>query len=164
MTRHAWDFELTGALAAHRPTLGWLPDHLAALLPDSPVPWASFTGDYARIRAHIANVVPGFTDFEARIADGARMRLPHPPRDSRTFATPSGRAQLTVNRTDPLVIPEGRLLLQTLRSHDQYNTTIYGTDDRYRGISDERRVVFANPEDLAGLGLADGQVVDLVSE
>ena len=135
-----------------------------ALLPDSPVPWASFTGDYARIRAHIANVVPGFTDFEARIADGARMRLPHPPRDSRTFATPSGRAQLTVNRTDPLVIPEGRLLLQTLRSHDQYNTTIYGTDDRYRGISDERRVVFVNPTDLAALDLADGGVVDLVSE
>jgi anaerobic selenocysteine-containing dehydrogenase len=63
-----------------------------------------------------------------------------------------------------LRVPEGRLLLQTVRSHDQYNTTIYGLDDRYRGVKDGRRVVFVNPDDLAGLGLSDGQLVDLVSE
>ena len=90
--------------------------------------------------------------------------LPHPPRDHRRFATPSGRALLTVNRFDPVVVPEGRLLLQTLRSHDQYNTTIYGLDDRYRGIHGGRRVVFAHPEDLAGLGWTDGDVVDVVGE
>ena len=63
-----------------------------------------------------------------------------------------------------LHVPEGRLLLQTLRSHDQFNTTIYGLDDRYRGISGGRRVVFVHPDDIAALGFADGEVVDLVSE
>ncbi len=136
----------------------------AALGPDHVVPWASFPTDYARIRERIERVVPGFDDFEARIDGGGRFALPHPPRDSRTFATPSGRAGLTVNGFEPLVIPEGRLLLQTVRSHDQYNTTIYGLDDRYRGIRDGRRVVFAHPDDLAELGFADGDVVDLVGE
>ncbi len=135
-----------------------------ATLPASPVPWASFPTDYARIRAHIERVVPGFDRFEERVRDGGRFALPHPPRDERRFATPSGRAHLTVNPCAPLEIPEGRLLLQTLRSHDQYNTTIYGMDDRYRGISDGRRVVFCHADDLADLGFADGDVVDLVSE
>jgi anaerobic selenocysteine-containing dehydrogenase len=63
-----------------------------------------------------------------------------------------------------LRVPEGALLLQTVRSHDQYNTTIYGLDDRYRGIKQGRRVVFVNPADLDRLGLSDGVLVDLVSE
>ncbi|MFD0852010.1 molybdopterin dinucleotide binding domain-containing protein, partial [Actinomadura adrarensis] len=84
--------------------------------------------------------------------------------DERRFPTATGKANLTVNGLDVLRVPEGRLLLQTLRSHDQYNTTIYGMDDRYRGIKAGRRVVFVNPDDLAGLGLADGTMVDLVSE
>ncbi|HEX2578504.1 MAG TPA: molybdopterin dinucleotide binding domain-containing protein, partial [Aquihabitans sp.] len=72
--------------------------------------------------------------------------------------------QLVANDHEPIVVPEGRLLLQTLRSHDQFNTTIYGLDDRYRGIHDGRRVVFARTDDLAALGLADGEHVDVVSE
>ena len=63
-----------------------------------------------------------------------------------------------------LRVPEGRLLLQTVRSHDQYNTTVYGLDDRYRGVKAGRRVVFVNPADLSRLGLEDGAMVDLVSE
>ena len=88
--------------------------------------------------------------------------LPHPPRDSRTFPTKSGRAEFA---TSPLVIMElepEQLILQTLRSHDQFNTTIYGLDDRYRGIKGGRMVVFVNPADLARLGFADGEVVDLL--
>jgi anaerobic selenocysteine-containing dehydrogenase len=135
-----------------------------AALPGSTIPWASFPTDYARVRAHISRVVPGFERFEERIAGGARFALPNPPRDERAFATPSGRAQLTVNDFEPIVIPEGRLLLQTVRSHDQFNTTIYGFDDRYRGITGGRRVVFCNADDLEQLGLADGDIVDLVSE
>jgi anaerobic selenocysteine-containing dehydrogenase len=69
-----------------------------------------------------------------------------------------------VNRFGPEVVPAGRLLLQTLRSHDQFNTTIYGLDDRYRGITNGRRVVFVHPDDLAGLGFGDGDRVDVVSE
>jgi molybdopterin-dependent oxidoreductase alpha subunit len=135
-----------------------------AALPHSLVPWASFTTDYADIRGHIERVVPGFDRFDARVRDGGRFQLPHPPRDTRTFATASGRARLTVNPVTPIEIPAARLLLQTVRSHDQYNTTIYGLDDRYRGISAGRRVVFCNADDLADLGIADGAVVDLVSE
>ena len=90
--------------------------------------------------------------------------LPHAPRDMRTFTTASKRAALSVNVAEPLVCPPGRLLLQSMRSHDQYNTTIYGLDDRYRGISGGRRVVLVNPADLDELGIADGARVDLVSE
>nr|WP_308726846.1 molybdopterin dinucleotide binding domain-containing protein [Frankia casuarinae] len=119
-------------------------------------------GDYRRIRAHIARVVPGFTDYEAGLAELGGFPLPHPPRDSRTFPTPSGRAALTVNTCEVLRVPPGHLLLQTVRSHDQYNTTIYGMDDRYRGVRRGRRVVFVHPDDLDDLGIADGTHVDLV--
>jgi anaerobic selenocysteine-containing dehydrogenase len=89
--------------------------------------------------------------------------LPHGPRDSRTFPTATGKANFTVNALEVLRVPEGHLLLQTVRSHDQYNTTIYGLDDRYRGVKQGRRVVFVNPADLAALGFADGDQVDLIS-
>jgi len=135
-----------------------------AALPDSTIPWSTFAGDYARIRSRIARVVPGFERFEERIAGGARFALPNAPRDSRSFETRSGRASLTVNEFEPIHIPEGRLLLQTVRSHDQFNTTIYGLDDRYRGITGGRRVVFCHADDLRALGLADGDLVDVVSE
>ncbi|MFT4307337.1 MAG: FdhF/YdeP family oxidoreductase [Microbacterium sp.] len=126
--------------------------------------WAALENDYALIRAHIANVVPGFEDYERRIDKGRTFFLPNGPRDGRRFATSDGRARFTVNELEYPHIPEGRLLLQTLRSHDQYNTTIYGKDDRYRGIHDGRRVVLINAEDIAALGFADGDLVDLVSE
>ena len=90
--------------------------------------------------------------------------LPHPPRDSREFPTEEGKAVFSVSPTDVLHVPEGRLLLQTLRSHDQFNTTIYGLDDRYRGISGGRRVVFVHHDDVAALGFDEGDLVDLVSE
>ena len=135
-----------------------------AALPGSTIPWSSFPTDYARIRTHISRVVPGFDRFEERIAGGARFALPNKPRDERAFGTESGRAQLTVNEFEPIVIPDGRLLLQTVRSHDQFNTTIYGLDDRYRGITGGRRVVFCNADDLEQMGLADGDIVDIVSE
>ncbi|MDQ4214338.1 FdhF/YdeP family oxidoreductase [Microbacterium sp. ASV81] len=126
--------------------------------------WSGLEGDYARIRTHIEHVVPGFDDFERRVDKGRTLFLPNGPRDARTFDTPDGRAQFTVNPLEYPRIPEGRLLLQTLRSHDQYNTTIYGKDDRYRGIHGGRRVVLINAEDITALGFAPDEVVDLVSE
>ncbi len=132
--------------------------------PDDAVGWVGLSADYDRIRDRIEEVVPGFADFNGRIDHPGGFVLPHPPRDAREFRTPSGRAQLTCNRFEPEVVPAGRLLLQTLRSHDQFNTTIYGLDDRYRGIAGGRRVVFVHPDDLRSLGLVDGEVVDLVSE
>ncbi|KAA9151465.1 FdhF/YdeP family oxidoreductase [Microbacterium lushaniae] len=126
--------------------------------------WKRLGEDYTLIRNHISRVVPGFSDYEQRIAGGRTFVLPNGPRDDRTFATPDGLAHFTVNELEYPVIPEGRLLLQTLRSHDQYNTTIYGKDDRYRGVYGGRRVVFVNRDDLDAQGVADGEIVDLVSE
>ena len=108
--------------------------------------------------------MPGFDDYERRLGVPGGFTLPNPPRDSRTFPTATGRARFTVNPLEVLTVPEGRLLLQTVRSHDQYNTTIYGLDDHYRGIRNGRRVVFAHPDDLVELGFADAEVVDVVSE
>ncbi|WP_106814727.1 FdhF/YdeP family oxidoreductase [Microbacterium timonense] len=126
--------------------------------------WAALEADYALIRGHIQRVVPGFDDYEERIDKGRTLHLPNGPRDARRFATPDGRARFTVNPLEYPRIPRGRLLLQTIRSHDQYNTTIYGKDDRYRGIHGGRRVVLVNEKDIVALGFAADDIVDLVSE
>ncbi len=127
------------------------------------IDWAGLRGDYDRVRDHISRVVPGFADFNARVHRPGGFALPHPPRDRREFPTATGKARFTVNPLTTLQVPDGHLLLQTIRSHDQFNTTIYGLDDRYRGIKAGRRVVFVNARDLEELGFADGQYVDLVS-
>ncbi|MFF4419291.1 FdhF/YdeP family oxidoreductase [Streptomyces sp. NPDC001549] len=130
----------------------------------SATPWEEFERDYASIRERISRVIPGFEDFNARVARPAGFQLPHAPRDERRFPTKTGKANFTAAPVEYPRVPAGRLLLQTLRSHDQYNTTIYGLDDRYRGITGGRRVVMVNPDDAAELGLADGSYTDLVSE
>jgi molybdopterin-dependent oxidoreductase alpha subunit len=126
--------------------------------------WSGMAADHDRIRDHIEAVVPGFDRYNERIREPGGFVLPHPPRDSRTFPTATGKARFTVNPLEVLSVPEGSLLLQTVRSHDQYNTTIYGLDDRYRGIKAGRRVVFVHPGDLTELGFADGDVVDVVGD
>ncbi|MGW4901710.1 hypothetical protein C0Q59_23790 [Streptomyces albidoflavus] len=136
----------------------------AVLGEGSATPWEEFEGDYALIRDRISRVVPGFEEFNARVADPAGFALPHAPRDERRFPTPSGKAHFTDAPVEHPHLPEGRLLLQTLRSHDQYNTTIYGLDDRYRGIRGGRRVVLVHPDDARALGFADGAYADLVGE
>jgi molybdopterin-dependent oxidoreductase alpha subunit len=127
-----------------------------------PVAWLEWADDYDKIRDAIAAAIPGFEGFNERRDDG--FVLPHPPRDELRFPTPSGRAHLSVNELEILRVPPGRLLLQTLRSHDQFNTTIYGLNDRYRGVKGGRRVVLVNPADLASLGLQIGELVDIVGE
>jgi len=136
----------------------------AVLGPASATPWEEFEKDYGTIRDRIARVGPGFEDFNAKIARPGGFTLPHAPRDERRFPTATGKANFTAAPVEYPEVPAGRLLLQTLRSHDQYNTTIYGLDDRYRGIKGGRRVVMVHPEDARELGLADGSYADLVSE
>ncbi|WP_240139089.1 FdhF/YdeP family oxidoreductase [Streptomyces sp. MUM 178J] len=136
----------------------------AVLGKSSATPWEEFENDYAVIRDRISRVVPGFEDFNARIARPGGFTLPHAPRDERRFPTTTGKANFTAAPVECPQVPEGRLLLQTLRSHDQYNTTVYGLDDRYRGIRSGRRVVLVHPEDARERGLADGAYADLVSE
>lgn len=132
--------------------------------PEHPVPWAQFADDYDSIRDAIAAVVPGCADYNVKVRRPDGFQLPHPPRDSREFPTHTGKANFAVNPLEWVPTPPGRLVLQSLRSHDQYNTTIYGLDDRYRGVKGGRRVVFVNPADIAALGLNAGDRVDLVSE
>jgi len=136
----------------------------ALLGPGHPVPWEDFNTDYDTIRDAIADVVPGCGDYNTRVRRPDGFALPHPPRDSREFPTATGKANFAVNPLQWVPVPQGRLVLQTLRSHDQYNTTVYGLDDRYRGVKGGRRVVFVNPVDIEAFGLAEGDRVDLVSE
>jgi formate dehydrogenase major subunit len=135
----------------------------AALGEGHPIDWRAMAEDYDVIRDDISRVIPGFEDYNARVRTKNGFVLPSPPRDTRSFATDIGKARFTVSPLEYLTVPEGRLILQTLRSHDQYNTTIYGLDDRYRGISNARKVVLVNPQDLAALGFADRELVDVIS-
>ncbi|MFJ2145574.1 FdhF/YdeP family oxidoreductase [Glutamicibacter sp. NPDC087831] len=135
-----------------------------AILGDGhPVNWRAMAEDYDVIRDHIEKVLPGFEDFNSRVREKNGFVLPNPPRDTRSFATDIGKGRFTVSDFEALEAPEGHLILQTMRSHDQYNTTFYGLDDRYRGIKDGRRVILINPEDLAETGYSDRDLVDVIS-
>ena len=127
------------------------------------VQWRELAADYDKIRGLIALVIPGFEDFNTRVREPNGFQLPNVARE-RTFASIGGRAKFTISTPPDLALPPGRLRMMTLRSHDQYNTTIYGLDDRYRGVRSERRVVFLHPADIVELGLIERQVVDLISE
>jgi molybdopterin-dependent oxidoreductase alpha subunit len=131
--------------------------------PGARVTWREYAVDYDKIRDKIAQVVLGFANFNERVRDPNGFQLPNTARDG-SFANVGGRARFTVSSLPDLTLSPGRLRMMTTRSHDQYNTTIYGLDDRYRGIRGERRVVFMNAADMVELGLVERQVVDLVSE
>jgi formate dehydrogenase major subunit len=133
-------------------------------MPDSKIDWAGFEADYDRIRDSISRVVPGFEDFNRKLDEDGSFVLPHGPRDSRTFPTPSGKARFAAAPVPVLEVPPGRLLLNTVRAHDQHNTAILGLNDRYRGIRKGRFVIFICPEDLDELGIDDGQTVDVFSQ
>ena len=127
------------------------------------IDWRAMRDDYRQIRRHIARAVPGCDSYEVNVSRPGGFVMEHPPRDQRRFPTKSGRAEFTVSTIEALQVPPGHLILQTLRSHDQFNTTIYGFSDRYRGIEGGRRVVFVNPRDIEELGFHDGDMVDLVT-
>ncbi|MEM9025217.1 MAG: molybdopterin dinucleotide binding domain-containing protein, partial [Bacteroidota bacterium] len=113
------------------------------------------------IRNHIEAVIPGFDRYNERVRQPGGFYLPNGAREGR-WNTANGKANFTVNRPSELKLEEGELLMMTVRSHDQYNTTIYGLHDRYRGIFNERRVVLMHPDDLQQHDLRPGDVVDLV--
>ncbi|MFE2644526.1 FdhF/YdeP family oxidoreductase [Streptomyces nigra] len=135
-----------------RRTLGDKPD----------IVWERFEADYGVIRDHIARIVPGFEDYNRRVSRPGGIQLMNPVNEG-VYSTGTGRALFTRNSAEAPRVPEGHLLLQTLRSHDQWNTVPYTNNDRYRGIHGSRRVVLVNPDDVQALGLTDGQRVDLVS-
>jgi molybdopterin-dependent oxidoreductase alpha subunit len=133
----------------------------AVLGKEDPIDWEGLQGDYSRIRDHIERVIPGFAPFNRRISQGP-FYLPNAARDGR-FDTASGKAVFTAHPLPNHDLPDGQFALMTMRSQDQFNTTIYDLDDRYRGIYNGRRVVFLHEQDVAELGLAQGQIVDLTS-
>jgi molybdopterin-dependent oxidoreductase alpha subunit len=134
---------------------------LATLGEKTTVDWQGLAENYDRIRDHIERVIPGFEQYNERIRKPKSFYLPNGPRERR-FTTPSGKAQFTVNQLITHPIKPNEYVMMTMRSHDQYNTVIYGLDDRYRGIYNERRVVLLNPEDIKDAGLNEGQLVDLL--
>jgi molybdopterin-dependent oxidoreductase alpha subunit len=141
-----------------------------ATLGNHPVDWDAMIANYDRIRDLIADTIPGFADFNQRVQHPGGFYLGNSA-GARTWKTASGRANFKANPLPETLIHERirasglkpDLILQTLRSHDQYNTTIYGLDDRYRGVRGQREVVFANEADIQRLGYQSGQKVDLVS-
>ncbi|MEO1435356.1 MAG: FdhF/YdeP family oxidoreductase [Bacteroidota bacterium] len=135
----------------------------ATLNGKSKVDWDHLIADYDRIREQIEAVIPGFTDYNLRVRQAGGFYLPNGARAGH-FKTSTGKAGFTVNPAPDIHLPEGKYRMMTIRSHDQFNTTIYGLDDRYRGIKNGRRVVFMNESDLKNLGLSKGQLVDLESE
>lgn len=128
----------------------------------STVDWANLAADYDRIRERIERVIPGFDEYNRKVRHPGGFYLPNGPRE-RLFTTPNGKANFTVNPAAAHRLEPGQLVMMTIRTHDQFNTTVYGLDDRYRGISQGRRVVLLNVEDLRERGLKSGDVVDLVS-
>jgi molybdopterin-dependent oxidoreductase alpha subunit len=134
----------------------------ATLGPQSGIEWEKFAEDYDRIRDSIAGVIPGFDDYNARVRQPGGFYLPNLAREG-TFKTSTNRANFTVHELPHHTTRPGEFLMMTIRSHDQFNTTIYGLDDRYRGIYNERRVVLLHPEDIREAGLRERQPVDLVS-
>ncbi|HEU4628709.1 MAG TPA: FdhF/YdeP family oxidoreductase [Gemmatimonadaceae bacterium] len=128
----------------------------------STVDWAWLAADYDRIRDAIERVVPGFARYNERVRQPGGFALPNAARE-RDFRTPAGRAVFTVHPLPRATLAPGQLLLTTVRSHDQFNTTVYAPHDRYRGIHGGRRVLFLNAEDMRERGLAAGDAVDVTS-
>ncbi len=134
----------------------------ATLQDRTSVDWEGLIANYDRIREHIEHVIPGFNQYNVRVREPGGFYLPNPPHEG-NFHTPSKRARFIAHPIPEHNVPPGRLMLMTMRSHDQFNTTIYGENDRYRGIANGRRVVFLNPNDISRLGLERDQWVDLIS-
>ena len=132
-----------------------------AVFQDSKVDWLSFSHDYDLVREKIEEVIPGFDNFNQRVREKNGFYLPNPARD-RKF-TANGKAKFTVNANTSNSLEKGKYIMMTLRAHDQYNTTIYGLDDRYRGVKNGRKIVFMNMDDISEAGFSDLSKVDIHS-
>lgn len=124
--------------------------------------WGWLAEDYDRIRTWIEAVVPGFENYNERVRQAGGFYLPNAAKERR-WNTPDAKVHFSLAAMDAFTVQPSRFLLQTLRSHDQFNTTVYGLNDRYRGISGMRDIVFVNPEDLAALGIKPGERIKVTS-
>jgi molybdopterin-dependent oxidoreductase alpha subunit len=133
-----------------------------ASLPETKTPWQDYVDDYDRIRDTMAQVLDGFEDFNARVRQPFGFRIAQPARE-RVFLTPTGRAEFSLAPVPDAVPADGQLTLGTVRSHDQWNTTIYSNNDRYRGVRNLRTLVFMNRADMAERSLDELDLVDITS-
>lgn len=142
----------------------WIVTQLAkAVLGDkSATDWAALASDYDRIRDKIERTIPGFEDYNRRVREAGGFYLPNAPREGK-FPTYNKKANFTVHPLPKHELAPNQFVLMTIRTHDQFNTTIYGLNDRYRGIHNERRIVLLNRDDIAEFGWRAGQVVDITS-
>jgi molybdopterin-dependent oxidoreductase alpha subunit len=135
----------------------------AHTMPEDDIDWLALATDYRLIRNHISRVIPGFENFNQRLDAEGEFVLPNAVRDERRFNTATGKANFVVHAIDSVQVPDGCLLMMSIRSHDQFNTTVYSDNDRYRGIEGSREVLFINAADIQALGFKDGQKVDIRS-
>lgn len=127
------------------------------------IDWDKYLNDYDAIRNAIEHTIPGFENYNDRVREPGGFYLPNAPREGK-FNTPDGKAHFNVASPTTITLKEGELAMMTIRSHDQFNTTIYGMDDRYRGIYNERRVIFLNREDMIEQGLEERDIVDIYND
>ena len=157
----------TGSLppaSSHLRSEPWIVAQLSQhLFTNSPIDWSGMVEDYDMIRNLMEKSLSGFEDYNKRVRLENGFMLPNPPRDSRTFDTPSGRAHLTTHDLPDVRIDDEQFIMMTIRSHDQYNTTIYDVHDRYRGVSGNRRIVLMNALDMAERGWKNRQMVSITS-
>lgn len=135
----------------------------ATLKDRSKIDWLAYQDDYSLVRSDIAEVVDGFQDYNKKLKQPSGFYLPNGARERR-FETKTGKANFSVNKLPEWKLKNDELIMMTIRSHDQFNTTIYGLNDRYRGVFNERRIIFMNREDMSTRGLKEHQVVNLKSE
>ncbi|ASG67165.1 formate dehydrogenase subunit alpha [Francisella halioticida] len=133
-----------------------------ATLPDTKTPWDEYAADYDVIRDKISEAIEGFEDFNNRVREPLGFRLNQPAREL-VFLTPTGKAEFSHAKIKNIVPKKGYLMLSTMRSHDQWNTTVYTNNDRYRGIKNIRTVIFMNEEDLTERGLSEFDLVEITS-
>ena len=142
----------------------WIIAQLADMtLDDSPIDYPGLVDDYDTIRSLIAKSIAGFEDYNERVRHENGFNLPNPPKDDREFDTIDGLASFSINNLPDVTLQDGEFVMMTIRSHDQYNTTIYGLDDRYRGIKGNRRIIMMNPDDMLELQIKTRDVVDVTS-
>ena len=134
-----------------------------ASLSDTTLNWAELIKDYDGIRDKIEATIPGFKNYNNRVREKGGFYLPNTARNKDFSPTLTGKANFTINAVSDIVLQKNQLIMMTIRTHDQYNTTIYGLDDRYRGVINERRVIFMNPTDMKEQGLEKLDTVDLIS-
>ena len=142
----------------------WIISSLAdKTLDNSPIPWMELVESYDNIRDLMSESLSGFEDYNKRVREDNGFYLPNPPRDERKFETNDGKAHFTTHELPDVTVNDGQYVMMTLRSHDQYNTTIYGLDDRYRGIKGNRRILMMNPVDMLDRNWKTRQKIDIKS-